>query len=191
MARDGQAIYEFLQNAVDAGASKFLMFYKTDLNTSEDYLMVINNGEMFTTESIISILNIGSSTKTNNSEKIGQFGIGFKLAHRLVGKDNAIAELLNDLNGPILYSWKNNEIANLQTPLSVERFEYSFDDKSHKLTVQDENSWLFKILLTTFPCAYNEKPVIWDGEVVSEPPFSDKDLNFYRDGLEKRGYSNT
>src|SRR5690554_1949376 len=58
MARDGQAIYEFLQNAVDAGASKFLMFYKTDPDTNEDYLLVINNGEMFTTESIISILNI-------------------------------------------------------------------------------------------------------------------------------------
>lgn len=183
MARDGQAIYEFLQNAVDAGASKFLMFYKTDPDTNEDYLLVINNGEMFTTESIISILNIGSSTKTNNSEKIGQFGIGFKLAHRLVGKDNAIAELLNDLNGPILYSWKNNEIANLQTPLSVEEFKYSFDVKSHELTVQDENSWLFKILLTTFPCAYNEKPVIWDGEVVSEPPFSEKDLNFLQGWL--------
>ena len=86
MARDGQAIYEFLQNSVDAGASKFLMFYKTDPVTKEDYLMVINNGEMFTTESIISILNIGSSTKTSNSEKIGQFGIGFKLAHRWLGK---------------------------------------------------------------------------------------------------------
>ncbi len=183
MARDGQAIYEFLQNAVDAGASKFLMFYKTDADTNEDYLMVINNGEMFTTESIISILNIGSSTKTNNSEKIGQFGIGFKLAHRLVGKDNAIAELLNELNGPILYSWKNNEIANLRAPLAVENFEYSFDEKSHKLTIADDNSWLFKILLTTFPCAYNEKPVIWDGEVVSEPPFSEKDLNFLRGWL--------
>lgn len=178
MARDGQAIYEFLQNAVDAGASKYLMFFKTDEKNNEDYLLVINNGEMFTTESIISILNIGSSTKIHNSEKIGQFGIGFKLAHRLVGRNNAISELIDDLNGPILYSWTNNEIANLDNNVKIEDLNYSFDERSHELTVQDENSWLFKILLTTFPCAYNEKPIIWDGKEATKPPFSEEELHF-------------
>src|SRR5690606_25940834 len=59
----------------------------------------------------------------------------------------------------------------------------SFNERSHKLTIDDDNSWLFKILLTTFPCAYNEKPVIWDGKDASLPPFSEKELTFLRDWL--------
>ena len=94
-------------------------------------------------------------------------------------KTDSVENQVYRKNGPILYSWKNNEIANLRAPLAVENFEYSFDEKSHKLTIADDNSWLFKILLTTFPCAYNEKPVIWDGEVVSEPPFSEKDFKLF------------
>ncbi|MFD0699457.1 AAA domain-containing protein [Myroides pelagicus] len=178
MARDGQAIYEFLQNAVDAGGSRFLMFFKTDDITKEDYLLVINNGEMFSSSSIRSILNIGSSTKTNNSEQIGQFGIGFKLAHRLVGKDNAASELIHNLNGPILYSWKNNEINFLESSIEVTDIAYDIDKIEEKIEIHDDYSWLFKILLTTFPCAVNEKPLIWDGKLAEHSPFSSSELEY-------------
>ena len=51
MAEDGQAIYEFVQNAADSDSTKFYMFY------DEKHLIVINNGEVFTKEGIKSILN--------------------------------------------------------------------------------------------------------------------------------------
>lgn len=175
MAKDGQAVYEFLQNAVDAGGTKFLMFYKQDETSGNDYLLVMNNGEMFSPASIRSILNIGSSTKANSADKIGQFGIGFKLAHRLVGKDDALDELVNNLNGPILYSWKNNEIKEFSEDIEFEDLEYRVD-KDENIIVENESPWLFKILLTTFPCSYIERPVIWDGNNAELAPFSKEDL---------------
>lgn len=177
MARDGQAIYEFLQNAVDAGGSKFLMFYKTDEATNEDYLLVINNGEMFSSASIRSILNIGSSTKSNDSEKIGQFGIGFKLAHRLVGKDNATSELIHNLNGPILFSWKHNEINSFESNVENTSIDYNINEFEEKIEINDATPWLFKILLTTFPCAFGEKPIVWDGKQAEVSPFSKEELD--------------
>ncbi len=111
MAKDGQAVYEFLQNAVDAGASHFAMAWGKDQVDGQNYVLIANNGRMFDFDSIRSILNVGSSTKTADSQSIGKFGIGFKLAHRLVGKENGLDELLSsDPSGPILFSWKNADI---------------------------------------------------------------------------------
>jgi len=103
MAKDGQAVYEFLQNAVDAGSTHYSMVWGKDEIDGNYYLLVANNGKMFNLDSIRSILNVGSSTKTNDSQTIGKFGIGFKLAHRLVGKDNGLQELINENSGPILF----------------------------------------------------------------------------------------
>ncbi|MPT32702.1 MAG: hypothetical protein E2600_13775 [Chryseobacterium sp.] len=184
MAKDGQAVYEFLQNAVDAGGTKFLMFYKQDQLTGEDYLLVINNGEMFSPASIRSILNIGSSTKANSSDKIGQFGIGFKLAHRLVGKDDALDELVNNLNGPILYSWKNSEILKFTDDIETVDLNYRVD-KDENIIIEDDISWLFKILLTTFPCAINERPIVWGGDICENAPFSDHDFSILNSWLKE------
>ena len=84
--------YEFLQNAVDAGSTHYTMVWGEDSIDKNYYLLVANNGEMFTPNSVRSILNVGSSTKNSDSQTIGKFGIGFKLAHRLVGKDNGLQE---------------------------------------------------------------------------------------------------
>ena len=59
------------------------MFY------DENHLIVINNGSPFTKEGIKSILNIGQSYK-QDPNKIGRYGIGFKLVHRLVGKSSGL-----------------------------------------------------------------------------------------------------
>jgi hypothetical protein len=112
MARDGQAIYEFLQNAVDANSSRFSLFWDKEPDSDDSYLLVINNGFQFDFKSIRSILNVGVSTKTPEQHTIGKFGIGFKLAHRLVGKENGLHELINKNYGPILFSWKNGELFN-------------------------------------------------------------------------------
>jgi len=105
MAQDSQAIYEFLQNAVDANSTTFEMYY------DDEYFLAFNNGFQFDFEGIRSILNVGVSTKSQDSSNIGKFGIGFKLIHRLVGEKSGLEELKN-LSGPILFSWGNEEDLN-------------------------------------------------------------------------------
>lgn len=67
-------IYELLQNAEDAEASevKFLL--------SKDNLVFEHNGRAFSKEDVKKITGIGTSTKNEDIDKIGQFGIGFKAA---------------------------------------------------------------------------------------------------------------
>jgi len=143
IAEDSQAIYEFLQNAVDANATSFYIFW------DKENFLVINNGNKFNEEDISSILNFSQSTKFNGTnENIGKFGIGFKLIHRLVGNDNSNEDEANGLNaitkkysGPILFSWDNNYIKQaLQNKLNF---------------INDH--WLFKILYTNFPSGIDEK----------------------------------
>ena len=52
IAEDGQAIYEFLQNAVDCNSTHFYIFY------NEKYFLAINNGKPFDDKGLNSILNI-------------------------------------------------------------------------------------------------------------------------------------
>lgn len=153
MAKDGQAVYEFLQNAVDAGSTHYTMIWDKDPLDNNYYLLVANNGKMFDLNSIRSILNVGSSTKTADSKTIGKFGIGFKLAHRLVGKDNGLQELIHENSGPILFSWKNYELENLANCESIvpEQIKYNSIGNGNFET-DDDYPWLFKILITCFPC---------------------------------------
>lgn len=153
MAKDGQAVYEFLQNAVDAQSTHFTMVWGTDEVDGNKYVLVANNGEMFNFNSIRSILNVGSSTKNADSQNIGKFGIGFKLAHRLVGKDNGLDELLGENSGPILFSWGNNEITKLAESEEIEPEDIQFAEEIPDVhTIKDKHPWLFKILITCFPC---------------------------------------
>ncbi|SIQ53052.1 AAA domain-containing protein [Pontibacter lucknowensis] len=159
MAKDGQAVYEFMQNAVDAGSSKFSLFWGKDEVDGQDYLLVANNGEAFTMEAVLSILNVGVSTKSEDNYTIGKFGIGFKLAHRLVGKENGLDELIDHNYGPILFSWKNGEVMSLPslavtpeiTPVTQAYKIYS-ENGNKKAVVETDEPWLFKILVTNFPC---------------------------------------
>lgn len=159
MAKDGQAVYEFMQNAVDAGSTKFCLFWGKDEVDGNTYLMVANNGAMFNMDSIRSILNVGVSTKSTNNFTIGKFGIGFKLAHRLVGKENGLDELIHQNYGPILFSWKNNEINRLgdfvEKPVVTpceQKYEVFSEGGKRKAHLLTDDPWLFKILITNFPC---------------------------------------
>lgn len=91
IAEDGQAIYEFIQNAVDCGSTHFYIFY------NDKYFLAINNGSPFDIEGIQSILNIAQTTK-DDPDKIGRFGIGFKLTHRLVGENEGTDEYNTSTN---------------------------------------------------------------------------------------------
>ena len=165
-AEDGQAIYEFLQNAVDAHASEFFIFY------NEEYFLVINNGKKFKEDNIESILNMGQSTKEKSSSDIGKDGIGFKLIHRLVGENNGL-EGIKQYCGPILFSWDNS---------------YLNDFLNNELTNVDKHCWLFKILYTNFPCGVDEKVKGVEYEDIT--PFQQDELDemitFISDSLGKQ-----
>lgn len=156
MAQDSQAVYEFLQNAVDANSTTFEMYY------DDEYFLAFNNGKQFNFEGIRSILNVGVSTKSQDSSNIGRFGIGFKLIHRLVGEKSGWEELKN-LAGPILFSWNNVEqLIELQNFEQNSHIDFEEDNYYH---IKNSNGrfgnsknlpWLFKILLTNFPCQPEE-----------------------------------
>lgn len=158
MAEDEQAIYEFLQNAVDAQASEFCIFW------DKNNFLVINNGKKFDFEGIKSILNFSQSTKSNDKNSIGKFGIGFKLIHRLVGdrikgEENGLKAIINRYKGPILFSWDN-----------------SYLKKLLKQDLNDiDNHWLFKIIYTNFPAGLEEN--IYDKNYQKRVMFSNDEFS--------------
>ncbi|MBD0824436.1 sacsin N-terminal ATP-binding-like domain-containing protein [Aestuariibaculum marinum] len=167
MAEDGQAIYEFVQNAADSNSTLFNMFY------DENYLAVINNGDVFSKEGIKSILNIGQSYGKEDPDKIGRYGIGFKLVHRLVGKSSGLDELLNKDNegyrGPLLFSWSERQ--QFENFLSTKEFDYvNFEDTSAP--------WLLKILITNFPAQPEEN--VKDISYQDIEPFSIDELQDFQ-----------
>lgn len=142
IAEDGQAIYEFIQNAVDANSTHFYIFY------NENYFLAINNGAPFSDQDLESVLNIAQSNK-KSCDKIGRFGIGFKLIHRLVGKNEGVDELVHQLKGPVLFSWCKQEhllaLINGESP-----------ESSQKKEDYEASPFLLKMLLTNFPAGPNE-----------------------------------
>ena len=153
IAEDGQAVYEFLQNAVDADSSEFYVYY------DEKNFCVINNGSKFSIENVRSILNFSQSTKSEKDNKIGRFGVGFKLIHRLVGKESGIDEIIDQYKGPVLFSWDN---------FYLKKFV-----KNDFIDI--DNHWLFKIIYTNFPCGVNE--TILGANCESINPFKDNEVN--------------
>ncbi|MDD3598392.1 ATP-binding protein, partial [Sulfuricurvum sp.] len=65
-------LYELLQNAQDAEATS------VSFELHDDRLETSHNGRAFSFSDVESITTIGSSTKSNEPNKIGKFGAGFK-----------------------------------------------------------------------------------------------------------------
>jgi len=66
-------IYELLQNAEDAGATKVYFSLQNDC-----LYFLHNGGKKFSVDDINSITSIGQSQKLEDTNKIGKFGVGFK-----------------------------------------------------------------------------------------------------------------
>lgn len=147
IAEDNQAIYEFLQNAVDCGATHFWAFY------NDKYFLAVNNGSKFNLDAVTALLNIAQSPK-DTASSIGRLGIGFKLVHRLVGKGNGTKELIVENKGPVMFSWDDHN--QLNTLMTSEPIEY---------VGLDENPFLFKIAITNFPTN--------GGEIVKDINYND------------------
>lgn len=144
VAADEQAIYEFIQNAVDCESTHFYIFY------NEKYFLAINNGKPFNESDVKALLNFGQSNKGN--VEIGSFGVGFKLTHRLVGKDDGVEELVKEYKGPVVFSWsKPQEIKDfLKSSFSIATYQKNPE-------VYKNSAWLFKICLTNFPTNPGER----------------------------------
>jgi hypothetical protein len=191
MAKDGQAVYEFMQNAVDACSTKFCLFWGKDEVDDNTYLLVVNNGSMFNMDSIRSILNVGVSTKSSNNFTIGKFGIGFKLAHRLVGRENGLDELMHDNYGPILFSWQKNEINQLdqfiENPEVIpcnQEYQIFSEHGKRKAIIKTDEPWLFKILITNFPCQPENET---EPEIIHDNQYNETDKAFSKEELQALG----
>lgn len=145
MAQDSQAIYEFVQNAVDCDSTAYFMFYE------DNRFIAINNGKPFDLAGIRAILNFAQSTKTRD-ENIGKFGVGFKLIHRMVGAGNGLQELTQDYTGPVLFSWSNRK--QLDELLAANSIDDILTDQSENWS-NSAAPWFFKILLTCVPILPN------------------------------------
>lgn len=180
IAEDGQAIYEFLQNAVDCGSTHFYIFY------NEKYFLAINNGTPFEVDGLKSILNIAQSTK-KDADKIGRFGIGFKLAHRLVGKNEGAEELTQQYKGPILFSW--SKLKDLQGLINKEKIETIFPSKNNLDFFT--SPYLLKLILTNFPTEPNEvvKDLKYKDRVLFPQDELDELANFLKENFEKHSES--
>eukprot|EP01035_Chromulina_nebulosa_P020721 gene20721-26865_t len=149
VAADQQAIYELIQNADDCNSSFFSVSY------NEKYLLCINNGNYFTESNMSAIINVGASDK--EGEDIGTFGIGFKILHRLVGKDDGLEAIVDEYAGPTIFSW--NKFFQLEKFINGEDLKVGYDKEKDK-----ENAWLVKILYTCFPTSLGEKIRLRDYE---------------------------
>lgn len=65
-------IYELLQNAEDTGATEACF------TLTSDNLCFTHNGRAFNKRDVEAITDIGEGTKTDDDDKIGRFGVGFK-----------------------------------------------------------------------------------------------------------------
>ncbi|MBI4706724.1 MAG: DUF3883 domain-containing protein [Candidatus Omnitrophica bacterium] len=95
-------VYEILQNAEDKKATSVSFFL------CEDKLEIEHNGIDFSLDDVAGITNIGRSTKVDDWEKIGKFGIGFKSVYAIT-------------QSPIIYSGEFHfKIQDRVVPIEVE-----------------------------------------------------------------------
>ena len=81
-------VYELLQNAEDAEATKVTYFL------NQTGLIFQHNGrKKFTYENIEAITSVNNSTKVDEANKIGKFGVGFKSVCLLRKANNKLKQL--------------------------------------------------------------------------------------------------
>lgn len=129
-------IFELLQNAEDAGASRVHF----DLSLKK-LVMTHNGGRRFIERDVNSITSIGDSTKREDINQIGKFGIGFKAVFSYTASpriyDGKFSFEIKDLVCPY-------QIAPLSIKPDETRFEFPFDhpEKSAERCHQEVADWL-------------------------------------------------
>jgi|GEM_PF-2868642 len=175
MAQNDQAIYEITQNAADCGSTEMKLWYDVA------HFLAFNDGNAFDERDVRSILDTFSSQKAyrdrpENAGMIGQYGVGFKLFHRLVGRESGLEELLEQGAGPMVFSWNTPEqLANFLDPAPL-----TFSIVPYGATPP----WLFKILLTCFPAAPGE--VVRGMDYTPRVAFTMEELELFRTWARER-----
>ena len=91
-----RALIELMQNADDAGASKF------GIHSFNNGFVIGNNGIPFTQDDVEALCRSGSSNKHRGGETIGYRGIGFKSVVN-------IANVVNIISGDFKFSFERNK----------------------------------------------------------------------------------
>ena len=106
-------VYELLQNAEDAGASKikFLQY--------SDQLVVLHDGHPFSRKNLQGLCDIGKSDKINDLNQIGEFGVGFKSVFGICEKVQLFSHPTEDdlVKG---YSQFAVEILDFTNPIAID-----------------------------------------------------------------------
>lgn len=158
-----QVFYELIQNASDAHATHFTIFF------DNHHFIAVNNGNPFLTDGTFkgkgrlrSFLAKNKGVKKEDS--IGKHGQGSKLMYDLLAsankeKQTALKEsLLKDLNGLILFSWSN--ISALNQFLYWEGDNIKFEKKYDNV----DTLLLTKIIYTYYPSFIGEQKCVRNGK---------------------------
>ncbi len=112
-------IFELLQNAEDAGATKVKLILE------HDKLIIEHDGHPFTKKDVVSITRIADSSKNKAETSIGRFGIGFKSVYTYTTRPRIYS-------GKYCFEIRNfvypYEIESLSIPEDLTRIEIPFDN---------------------------------------------------------------
>lgn len=141
---DCHFVYEILQNAEDAKASevKFVLY--------KDRLEIFHDGEAFNEKNVRAITQIAESTKEDELNKVGKFGLGFKSVYSVTNEpeihsgdyDFKISEFIRPY--PIAHT---DVLAPYTTlfilPFKTEKREHVYDKLGHKFQDLELKTVLF------------------------------------------------
>ena len=136
-------IFELLQNAEDAGASKVLF------QLVEDKLEVLHDGRLFDEKDVRGICGIGEGTKTEDLTQIGKFGIGFKsvYAYTTTPEIHSGEEHFKIENYVRPYAAQKRDIGDSWTTLFV--FPFNKEDVEPAIASTEINTRLCKLSART------------------------------------------
>ena len=149
-------IYELLQNAEDAGAGKILFELK------KDQLLFYHDGSrVFDNADIDSITSIGNSTKKDDVNKIGKFGVGFKAVFAYTTKPQIhsgdVSFEIEDLFVP-----KQIESIEINEPYTtLISFPFNHPNKSKKKAYQEVKNHLDNLSDGTLMFLQNISSISW------------------------------
>lgn len=156
-------IYELLQNAEDAQATEI-----TFSLTSEKLVVKHNATRLFTEQDIKSITSIGDSTKRDDINKIGKFGVGFKAVFSYTDTpiiySGDYAFKICDLIVPELIAPHSE-----QTGATIFEFPFNNQKKPKEQAFEEIAKGLRDLSETTLLFLTNIKAINWSNE---NEPFS-------------------
>lgn len=153
---DAHFIYELLQNAEDAQATKVM--FALDPNE----LKFLHNGKrQFNEDNVISINSIGDSTKKDDVNQIGKFGIGFKAVFSYTKTpqiySGQYAFEIHDLVSPK----KIKQILESNNTATVFRFPFNHLQKSKENAFQEIKKALLELPDNTIIFLRNIEEISW------------------------------